>query len=99
MGFVERAFTPPGTGGAEAQAVLQPALAQQAANTALAQQQALRENAKLAIPAVPQAPSTPPVFQPGQAPGAKQRAQVTASTMLGAAAAGGQTAKKSVLGG
>lgn len=91
MGFVERAFTPPGTGGREAAEQIAAANAQQ---LALAQAQPAP-----VPPTMPKGPEAPPVFQPGQAPGEKQRARVSATTMLGAAATGGQTAKKSVLGG
>jgi len=84
---IERAFTPPGTGGQEA--------AQQ-------QLQAAQVQAAKPPPAPPTmptiAPPTPPIFQPGQSPGQKQRAAVTATTMLGAAAAAGQTGKKTLLG-
>jgi hypothetical protein len=91
MGFVQRAFTP--SGGEDPSAVAQ--------REAAAQQQLLAaQTAKApAPPTMPSAPAPPPVFQPGQAPGQKQRAQISASTLLGAAAATGQTAKKSVLGG
>jgi len=92
MGFVQRAFTPPGTGGAEAQAIMANAAAQQ--STLKAQQVA----AAPTPPTLPAGPKQPQMFQPGQSPGAKQRAQVTASSMLGAAASAGQQAKKSVLG-
>jgi hypothetical protein len=90
MGFVQRAFTP---GGGEDPAAV-------AAREAGAQQQALQAAKAQAptAPTMPTAPAPPPMFQPGQAPGQKQRAQLTASTMLGAAAAGGQTAKKTLLG-
>lgn len=93
MGFVQRAFTPPGTGGREAAAIQAQADAQAAIQAA--QQQASK------MPNAPEAPkpaSAPPQFMAGAAPGAKQRSQITASTMLGAAATAGQSAKKSVLG-
>jgi hypothetical protein len=101
MGFIERAFTPPGTGGAEAAGIMAEAAAKQASTTA--QNMAQAAPAPVAPPPAPPtmptvAPPTPPVFQPGQSPGQKQRAQITASTMLGAAAAGGQTSKKTLLG-
>jgi len=94
MGFVERALTPPGTGDMSA------VVAQQTA-------QANIEKATKALSAVPQMPSAPkapeppsapPQFAAGAAPGAKQRSQITASSMLGAAATGGQTSKKTLLG-
>lgn len=90
MGFVERAFTPPGTGGKEAAAIQ--------AQTDLAAARAKPAAAPPNLPSIAAAPPPPPTFAPGQSPGAKQRAQGTASTMLGVAAAGGQTAKKSLLG-
>jgi hypothetical protein len=94
MGFVERAFTPPGTGGMEAAA--QQAAAN-AANAAKVQQLAPVPQTPSA-PEAPAPPKGPQQFSPGQAPGAKQRAQITASSMLGAAATGGQTSKKTLLG-
>jgi len=85
---VTRALTP---GGGEAPEAIQQRAEGQA-----------RIDAAKAAPAPPTmptvAPPTPPVFQPGQAPGAKQRAAVTATSMLGAAAASGQTSKKTLLG-
>lgn len=93
MGFVERAFTPPGTGGREAQAI-------QAAADARTAQAALSAPKPMPnLPSISAAPPAPPQFSPGQSPGAKQRAQITATSMLGAAATAGQTSKKSVLGG
>ena len=94
MGFVQRAFTPPGTGGREAQAIIAQA---QAADAAKAQATQVAQPPTLPTAGAP--PSAPKQFMPGQAPGAKQRSQITASSMLGAAATGGQQAKKSVLGG
>jgi len=81
---IERAFTPPGTGGQEAAA-----------------QQAAAEAAKPppAPPTMPTVqPPQPPVFQPGQAPGQKQRAAAVGTSILGAAAAAGQTSRKTLLG-
>lgn len=96
MGFVERALTPPGTGGAEARAIQ----AQTDANAAIS-----AANARLAAvpkmpdaPKAPEPPAAPQQFAAGSAPGAKQRAQITATSMLGAAATGGQTSKKTLLG-
>lgn len=90
MGFVQRAFTPPGTGDMSA---------------VVAQQTAAAESLKAAQarpapipPTLPTAPEAPKTFAPGQSPGAKQRAQITATSMLGAAATSGQQARKSVLG-
>jgi hypothetical protein len=94
MGFIQRAFTPPGTGGREAEAIMANAAAQEAASKSAA-----AVKPPPTAPTIEAAPPAPPQFSPGQAPGAKQRAQVTASSMLGAAATAGQTSKKSVLGG
>jgi hypothetical protein len=91
MGFIQRAFTPPGTGGREAAEIMAQASAREAAQVKPA----------APPPTLPTAPTPPPgpqQFAPGQAPGAKQKAAVTASTMLGAAATAGQQAKKSLLG-
>jgi hypothetical protein len=90
MGFVQRAFTPGGGEAPEAVAAREEGARQQALQAAKA--------AAPAPPTMPTAPAPPPVFQPGQAPGQRQRAAVSASTMLGAAAASGQTAKKTLLG-
>jgi hypothetical protein len=90
MGFIQRAFTP--SGGEAPEAI--------AAREEGARQQALAaQKAQAPIPpATPGSPAPPPMFQPGQAPGQRQRAQISATTMLGAAAAGGQTARKTLLG-
>lgn len=99
MGFVERAvapitsaitraFTPPGT-------VQSP---QQQAQAAAQQAAPAAPPPTPPTPVAPQAPSAPPQFVPGAAPGAQQRSQITASTILGAAAATGQQARKSLLG-
>lgn len=100
MGFVQRAFTPPGTGGAQAAAEAAPQIAAQAqlASNVEAQRQANLAG-KPTVPSAGNAPSAPKQFMPGQGPGAKQQAQITASSMLGAAATAGQSAKKTVLGG
>ena len=87
---IERAFTP--GGGEDPLAVQQRAEGE--AQKALAAQKA----ALAAPPTMPTAPAPPPVFQPGQAPAQKQRAALSATTMLGAAAASGQTARKTLLG-
>lgn len=87
---IERAFTP---GGGE-----DPLAVQQRAEGE-AQKALAAERAKISTaPTMPTAPAPPPVFQPGQSPAAKQRATLSATTMLGAAAAGGQTARKTLLG-
>jgi hypothetical protein len=93
MGFVQRAFTPPGTGGREAAAIQAQTDAAQAIEKANKQ-----VAAPPTIPAVPAGPAAPTQFSPGQAPGAKQKAAITASSMLGVAATGGQTSKKTLLG-
>jgi hypothetical protein len=67
-------------------------------SSATSQGQVAKPQAMPTPPTPPAAPPAPPQFQPGQSPGAKQRAAVTATTMLGAAAAAGQTARKSLLG-
>jgi hypothetical protein len=90
MGFVQRAFTPGGGEAPEAVAAREEGARQAALAASKAQAPA--------PPTMPTAPAPPPMFQPGQAPGQKQRAAITASTMLGAAAAGGQTARKTLLG-
>lgn len=100
MGFVERAFTPPGTGGAQAAAEAAPQIAAQQQLAANVERQRVANLA--GTPTVPSAgapPSAPKQFMPGQGPGAKQQGQITASSMLGAAATAGQTSKKTMLGG
>jgi hypothetical protein len=94
MGFIQRAFTPPGTGGLEAAAQQQAAAAQQAAMAAKPKEVEKTPDA----PTAPAPAAAPKQFAAGSAPGAKQKAAITASTMLGAAAASGQTAKKTALG-
>lgn len=49
-------------------------------------------------PAPPQAAPSPPSFVPSTQAGTKQKAAITATSMLGAAATAGQSAKKSLLG-
>jgi hypothetical protein len=49
-------------------------------------------------PIAPSAPAAPPQFVPGAAPGVQQRSRISASSILGAAAATGQQARKSLLG-
>jgi hypothetical protein len=90
MGFIQRAFTPPGTGGREAQAIMAEAAAKQQATAAAAKPPP-------SMPSISAAPPAPPQFAPGQSPGTK-KGQVTATSMLGAAAASGQTTKKTLLG-
>jgi hypothetical protein len=86
MGFVQRAFTP---GGGEAPE----AIAQREAAQVQINQQASDAAVQKAIAAMPAPPKAPGAITPGSAPGVKQRiAQGTATTMLGAAAAGGPAA-------
>ena len=92
MGFIQRAFTPPGTGGREAAEIQAATNAQRAAADAAAA--AKPPN----LPSMSAAPPAPPQFSPGQSPGAKQQAKLTATSMLGAAATAGQTSKKTLLG-
>jgi hypothetical protein len=88
---IERAFTPPGTGGAAAAApVGVPPPAAPAAPAPAA--------APPTPPIPPTSPPAPPQFSPGAAPAAKQKAAITGTSLLGAAAAAGQTAKKTLLG-
>jgi hypothetical protein len=93
MGFVQRAFTPPGTGDMSAVVAQQTAAAE--ATKAL---QAAKAQPAPTPPTLPAGPEAPKQFAAGQAAQAARRSQVSASTMLGAAATGGQTTKKSVLG-
>lgn len=90
MGFVQRAFTP---GGGE-----DPVAVQQRAEGEAAKMKAAEAAKAPTAPTLPTAPAPPPTFSPGQAPGQKQRAAVTASTMLGAAATGGEVAKAGATG-
>ena len=78
---ISRAFTP---GGGEAPE----AVAQRAAGQArIDAEAAAKAQAQLTKQLTPQAPTPPPVFSPGASPAARQRSALTASTMLGAAAA------------
>lgn len=84
MGFVSRIFG--GGGGQAAPAV--PAVPPVAAPAP-----------PPAPPTPPPAPSAPPQFQQGATPGSKaQTAAVTATSILGAGAASGQKATKTLLG-
>jgi hypothetical protein len=94
MGFVERAFTPPGTGGREAAAIQAQADAQAAIQKA--QQQAIPK-----MPSAPEAPKPPsaaPQFMAGGSPGEKAQARATGTALGQIAAAGQQSRKSSVLG-
>jgi hypothetical protein len=99
MGFIQRAFT---SGGGEDPT----AVAQREAGEVKKASDAAVQKAIAAMPAPPKMPGT---ITPGSAPGVKQKiAQGTATTMLGAAAAGGgrepgggimgEKARKTVLG-
>lgn len=97
MSFVERAFTPPGS--------TPPPLGSPQNPIPAGQPGSLFTPPAPATPAptpptAPTAPAPPPQFgpTPTQQAQAKQRAAVSATTMLGAAAAGGQTARKTLLG-
>lgn len=100
MGFVQRMFTPPGTGGREAAAI------QQAADLKTAQTQMSQMSAGGAAAAPPTppsmpAPAAPPqIMMPGSAPGAKKAggAAKSPTSFLGAPLEGANQAKKSLLG-
>ena len=93
MGFVERAFTPPGTGGREAAAIQ----AQTNANAAIqAANQRMAQMSQLSGADAPQPPKPPAA--PPQFAGSKQKVATTA-TVLGSKAVAGETGRKvSVLG-
>ena len=95
MGFIERAFTPPGAGanppGSPANPLIPPPMATAVATPAPVA-------APPPPPTLPTAPAPPQLFQPGIAPGVAQRAAGTASSILGAAATAGQQARKTLLG-
>ena len=75
MGFVERALTPPGTGGREA--------AQIQANTDIAAAKAKGRSCTAESCLRSQLPLLRLLaFSPGQSPGAKQAARTTATSML-----------------
>lgn len=93
MGFVERALTPPGTGGAEAQAIMAQASANQAIQSAQARMAQMSQLSGADAPQPPKAPAAPPQFA-----GSKQKVATTA-TVLGSKAVAGETGRKvSVLG-
>ena len=94
MGFIQRAFTPPGAGGAPPGSPANPL------PTAIAPPPPTPQPAP-PPPTLPTAPAPPQLFQPSQPAGARQRAAISGTSILGAAAAGGQTARagaKTVLG-
>lgn len=95
MGFIQRAFTAPGTGGREAAAIIAQAEAADAAKAASARPVA----APPTLPSISAAPPPPQAFAMGQSPQAKQKQQRTASSMLGVAATGGETARGQLTGG
>lgn len=95
MGFVERAFTPPGTGGAEAAAIQAQANAQSAIQAANKKMATMTQLSGADAPQPPKAPAAPPQFQAGSK---QQKAAATAS-VLGSKAVAGETGRKvSVLG-
>ena len=93
MGFIQRAYTPPGAGGASLGSPANPIPGAVTAPPAPAPAPAPPP------PTLPTAPAPPQLFQPGTTPAARQRAAVTGTSILGAAATAGQTAKKTLLGG
>lgn len=84
MGFISRIFTPSGGGAATGVPPPVPALAPLAPPPT--------------PPVAPPSAPAPPQFNPGSTPGAKQQAQISATTLLGAGAATGQKAQKTLLG-
>jgi hypothetical protein len=92
MSFITRAFTPPGAGGAPAGSPANPIPT--AATTVPAVSPLPPPPA---APAQPAPPASQAAFAPSQSPAARQRAQVTATSLLGAAATASQT-KKPTLG-
>ena len=80
---ISRAFTP---GGGEDPVAVQQREAAQAAKVEAAKAPPL--------PKAPAPPKSPMSFDPGQAPASRQRAAVTGTSILGAAATAGQTAKR-----
>ena len=87
MGFVQRAFTPPGTGGREAAEI------QAATNAA-------RVSAMPSAPSTPPPPTPPPgatAFSPSATAAQRKTAGITAGSILGAAATASQS-KKPTLG-
>jgi hypothetical protein len=96
MGFVQRAFTPPGTGGREAQAI-------QAQTDAAAAIQAAQAKTQVVptMPTPPEAakpPSAAPQFMSGGSPGAKATAKATGTILGQVAAAGNISKQKATLG-
>lgn len=91
MSFVERAFTPPGAGSNPPGSPLNPLPS--AVTTPVAPIPPVPP-----APTPPQAPPQPGLFAPSQAPAAAQRARVSATTILGAGAAGGEVARLAATG-
>lgn len=87
MGFIQRAFTPPGTGGREAAAIQAQADAQ-AASAKVAQAAARPPD----VPTIAAAPPAPQGFQAQLQAGSRQKQATTAKSILGAAATSGQMA-------
>ena len=94
MGFIQRAFTPPGAGSNPPGSPLNPLPGAVAA----AAPPPPAPTPAPPPPILPTAPAPPQLFQPTQTPQTAQRAAVTGTSILGAAATAGQTAKKSLLG-
>lgn len=95
MGFVERAFTPPGTGGQEAAAIQAQATAQSAIQAANQRMATMKQLSSAEAPQPPKAPAAPPQFQAGS----KQQKAATTATVLGSKAVAGEVGRKvSVLG-
>jgi hypothetical protein len=89
MGFIERIFTPPGSGAPP------PAGAAPAAEAPPPPAPAAPPPAP---PTMPTAPAPPPQFQPGSAPGAQRRAAISGTSILGAAATATQQARQQARG-
>jgi hypothetical protein len=86
MGFVERAFTPPGAGGAPLGSPANPIPG--------AMVPPPTPQAAPAVPAAPATPAPPSGLTPASTPASRQRALTGAvPSVLGAAAAAGQTAR------
>jgi hypothetical protein len=94
MGFVERAFTPPGTGGREAAAIQ----AQADAQAAIAAANARSVPTMPTAPEAPKPAAAPPQFAPGTGPGDKAKSARTATVLGQTAALSQQSRKVSVLG-
>jgi hypothetical protein len=89
MSFITRAFTPPGAGANPPGSPLNPLPVTPTVAPAPPVPPA---------PTPPQAPPQPGVFAPSAAPAAAQRARVSATTILGAGAAGSEVARLAATG-